>query len=395
VSAPRCCRGDIGGARLHAPECPDYFPSGLPKSRGLPSAVPGAASSGSAPRPTPEADDFLRGVHAAARDLLAREGRPVEPPPTSRDRTDLIRELALERDASFARGRAEGVEEAQRAADALAERSRVAGDTGARLYAFGESAAAVRALAGKCWHPDCWVVAPCPYHGRALSPGPSPDPATGTACHHCAGFVGHPSPRERCIRKPGCVGIPSPSPPPTPAPATSPEIEGLVDEYADAATEHVRLDSRSSQEYRDRARTALVASVSALVAERDEAKRDLDAVGHALGICYDHDHGCGGAGPVEEMVRAAKEGCAAQGEAIDARARAEKAEAALREVVRRAGLPITPNVSGMPDTAEVLVAAIAKCARLVAEHVAEPARALSSPPSAPTPSKDAAKGETT
>jgi hypothetical protein len=74
-------------------------------------------------------------------------------------------------------------------------------------------------------------------------------------------------------------------------------------------------------------------------------------------------------------------------------ARAEKAEAALREVVRRAGLPITPNVSGMPDTAEVLVAAIAKCARLVAEHVAEPALALSSPPSAPTPSKDAPHGD--
>jgi hypothetical protein len=32
--------------------------------------------------------------------------------------------------------------------------------------------------------------------------------APGTACHACAGFVDHPLSSERCIRKPGCVGVP-------------------------------------------------------------------------------------------------------------------------------------------------------------------------------------------
>jgi hypothetical protein len=44
--------------------------------------------------------------------------------------------------------------------------------------------------------------------GDPAAPSPAPEePTPGMACHHCAGFVGHPDPREACIRKPGCVGI--------------------------------------------------------------------------------------------------------------------------------------------------------------------------------------------
>lgn len=31
-------------------------------------------------------------------------------------------------------------------------------------------------------------------------------------------------------------------------------------------------------------------------------QEQLDAIGHALGICYCHDHGCGGAGPLHAML---------------------------------------------------------------------------------------------
>jgi hypothetical protein len=78
----------------------------------------------------------------------------------------------------------------------------------------------------------------------------------------------------------------------------------------------------------------LLRAVASLVERAERAERDLNAVGHALGICYDHDHGCGGHGPVEEMVRAAEEGCRAQGEAIDERERAEVAESRLANAER-------------------------------------------------------------
>jgi hypothetical protein len=81
------------------------------------------------------------------------------------------------------------------------------------------------------------------------------------------------------------------------------------------------------------ARAAVEAAVATVVRERDEARRDLDAVGHAMGICYDHDHGCGGHGPIEAMVLAAKDGVSARGDAIDERVRAERAEGALRAVL--------------------------------------------------------------
>jgi hypothetical protein len=69
-------------------------------------------------------------------------------------------------------------------------------------------------------------------------------------------------------------------------------------------------------------------------AEAARLRRDLDAVGHALGVCYDHDHGCGGHGPVEEMIRAAKDGCAMQGRAIDAEA---QVSSQAREIERIKG----------------------------------------------------------
>jgi hypothetical protein len=79
-------------------------------------------------------------------------------------------------------------------------------------------------------------------------------------------------------------------------------------------------------------------------AEAARLRRDLDAVGHALGICYDHDHGCGGHGPAEEMVRAARDGCAARGRAIDAESETERLrrrvatlEGRLARVLRFAG----------------------------------------------------------
>jgi uncharacterized protein YdhG (YjbR/CyaY superfamily) len=57
---------------------------------------------------------------------------------------------------------------------------------------------------------------------------------------------------------------------------------------------------------------------------------------------------------------------------------------ALGEVARRAALAITPAVTGLPASEKALAAAIAKCARLVVDHVAEPALALASEgPAAP------------
>lgn len=52
---------------------------------------------------------------------------------------------------------------------------------------------------------------------------------------------------------------------------------------------------------------------------------------------------------------------------------------ALGETVRRASLPITPAVNGMPDSPETLAAAIAKCCRLAIDHVVEPARRALAP----------------
>jgi hypothetical protein len=76
----------------------------------------------------------------------------------------------------------------------------------------------------------------------------------------------------------------------------------------------------------DDVRVEAVARSQAAEARALAAERALDAVGHAMGICYDHDHGCGGHGPVEEMVRAAKDGVSARGDAIDEAARAEASE---------------------------------------------------------------------
>jgi hypothetical protein len=59
---------------------------------------------------------------------------------------------------------------------------------------------------------------------------------------------------------------------------------------------------------------------------------------------------------------------------MEAERERDAAREALREVARRAGLPITPNVTGMPATAEDVRDAIAECARLVVQHVTEPAR---------------------
>lgn len=58
------------------------------------------------------------------------------------------------------------------------------------------------------------------------------------------------------------------------------------------------------------------------------------------------------------------------------------AEEALREVVRRASLPITPKIGGLPATEEECAAALARCARLTVDYVVEPGRALlsNSPP---------------
>jgi len=76
--------------------------------------------------------------------------------------------------------------------------------------------------------------------------------------------------------------------------------------------------------------SALYDDRTALRARVAELEAGLDAVGHALGICYDHDHGCGGHGPVDAMVLAAKDGCAARGNAIEA----GLAEDALRARVK-------------------------------------------------------------
>jgi hypothetical protein len=51
----------------------------------------------------------------------------------------------------------------------------------------------------------------------------------------------------------------------------------------------------------------------------------------------------------------------------------------VAEVVRRAGLPVTPSVTGLPATEKECAAAMAKCVRLVVDHVMEPLRALSTP----------------
>ena len=59
-------------------------------------------------------------------------------------------------------------------------------------------------------------------------------------------------------------------------------------------------------------------------------------------------------------------------EADAARAEVAGVVEAIREVQRRAALPITPTVTGTPDSPETLAAAIARCARLVVDHVVEP-----------------------
>jgi hypothetical protein len=45
---------------------------------------------------------------------------------------------------------------------------------------------------------------------------------------------------------------------------------------------------------------------------------------------------------------------------------------ALREVGRRASLPVTPKVNGLPETEETAASAIAECVRLALAHVAQP-----------------------
>jgi hypothetical protein len=102
---------------------------------------------------------------------------------------------------------------------------------------------------------------------------------------------------------------------------------GLESALAVAGEEHAALTE---------SRDAALRAIASEQARRETAERDLNAVGHALGICYCTDLGCYGAGPVEEMVRAVQEGLSARGEAIDATVRAEQAETSLSAALRRA-----------------------------------------------------------
>jgi hypothetical protein len=85
----------------------------------------------------------------------------------------------------------------------------------------------------------------------------------------------------------------------------------------------------------------LQSDLSRAEARAERAEADLDTVGHALGICYDHDHGCGGHGPVEDMVIAVKEGRYATGRAIDAEVRVAELEEALA--------PLAAMAEGVPE----------------------------------------------
>jgi hypothetical protein len=48
------------------------------------------------------------------------------------------------------------------------------------------------------------------------------------------------------------------------------------------------------------------AKIAVLQSQLMEANLNADKIAHELGVCYDHDRGCGGAGPVEEQIKAIK-----------------------------------------------------------------------------------------
>jgi hypothetical protein len=70
--------------------------------------------------------------------------------------------------------------------------------------------------------------------------------------------------------------------------------------------------------------------------ERDEARKDLDAVGHGLGICYCHDHGCGGSGPVESIVQSVRDDRRERDDALDSLAALRSERDALAAALRSA-----------------------------------------------------------
>jgi hypothetical protein len=104
---------------------------------------------------------------------------------------------------------------------------------------------------------------------------------------------------------------------------------------------------------------------------------DAHGEGEEIGPCPDCHQGF--------IPDAGRRVLAAEREAAERTRRVEALEGALREVVRRGALPIDSRVSGVPKSPRECAAAIDRCARLVVDHVTDPARAALS--GSPEPSE--------
>lgn len=86
--------------------------------------------------------------------------------------------------------------------------------------------------------------------------------------------------------------------------------------------------SRSALATSDTAeRDVLRAALDEARAEAERRRSDLDKIGHEIGICYCHDNGCGGAGPVEAIVEAINRARRDAGEGDDLRSALARKEA--------------------------------------------------------------------
>jgi hypothetical protein len=64
----------------------------------------------------------------------------------------------------------------------------------------------------------------------------------------------------------------------------------------------------------------------------DRLSSDLDRIAHAIGVCYCHDQGCGGAGPVDEQIKAVERMHMKCAESADLRLIVERLRGALSAI---------------------------------------------------------------
>jgi hypothetical protein len=74
------------------------------------------------------------------------------------------------------------------------------------------------------------------------------------------------------------------------------------------------------------------AKIAVLQSQLMEANINADKIAHELGVCYDHDHGCGGAGPVEEQIKAIKRLYQEHAELADLRLECDRLRSALKVI---------------------------------------------------------------